>query len=113
MYAEEDTVMSEDITEWINHDELIEILSRYYFRRSFTDRNTRGHAQWHIFIWSYSGIGSVVQRNHLDIYVGGEANVVSGSAKRVSNGFRAIDNWKSLLEELNAMKYRALQNIAH
>jgi len=90
----------EDITELIDHDALVEILSRYYFRRSLSGINTRGPAQWSIF-FRYSQPGRLGRWGLRDVHVGGDdlSNVVDARRR----GFSAIDNWESLLEELDAL----------
>jgi len=94
----------ENITELIDHDALIGILSRYYYRRSLSDRELRSPAQWHIFL-EYSRSGAFEWWNLRDIYVGGSGDLTNVVAVTSFLGgrFRAIDNWESLLEELDAL----------
>jgi len=101
MYGYDDHAFdNEDITELIDHDVLVEILSRYYFRRSLSDRNLRSPARWNIFL-RYSRTGIWERWGLMEIHVGGDGDLVN----LVSHGknFSAIDNWESLLEELDAL----------
>ena len=94
--------------ESIDHDEILEILSRYYYTRGSGRIVSHNRPQWHIEFW----VGN--ERSSRGVIIGGgmDAGIVSIAQSR-RNIFTGrvtitvldyeIGDWESLLEELNGL----------
>ena len=91
--------MSEDITELINTEEVVNILRRYYTRRTFHNPfPTMGDDMWNInFFILPSG-----WRNFRQMAIGGRNNVMVRNADDTI--LHRIINWEELMEELQQLK---------
>ena len=77
----------------IDLDELVDILSRYYVRRTFRNPYPTNEDLW--------SIRFIRGTEHRRIAIGGETNVLYRAAS--DTFFYEIINWESLLEELEML----------
>ena len=77
----------------IDLDKLIDILSRYYVRRTFRNPYPTNEDLWSVRFMSST--------NHRSIAIGGETNVLYRAANDTI--FYEIINWESLLKELEML----------